>query len=548
MTLADAIKVQFYREAPIVLIVGLSIWVAFACLGDRSRLRIRDWLGKIAERRAMWIALFTLAPLLIRLAALPWLPIPSPKLHDEYSQLLSADTAAAGRLANPTHPQWRHFETIYVLQQPSYSSIYPPGVGAALAVGQRLFGHPWFGAQIASALTCGAVCWLLFSLVPPIWAIAGSLLYASRLGNFSYWADSYIGGSIPALGGVLLIGGLVRFVETRLARYSFIMALGWAFVWFTRPYESIVLGSGAIIVLLFGLRKTFTHHILGRVILPAVPVILATAAITGLHNWRVTGSPLTFPYKLSQKMYGVPSGFLWQDPLPGPTDIRYAGQRDVYLFQRERQTQSASGESLFTYYFSAALYWVQFYLGFLLLPAAVIGFKAVAGNPWRTRFILWLAAAGVSSALYGFFFPHYHAPYAAIVLWLVIEGLRRLSTRHAVIAVSLLVSACISGLMTRGFIEHINREEVEIPLQRESGRHLVLVHYDEHHSFHNEWVYNRADIDSARIVWARQIDPVSDAELVQYFKDRTVWRVEVDQTPPHLTREIPRGAFSASTR
>jgi hypothetical protein len=60
------------------------------------------------------------------------------------------------------------------------------------------------------------------------------------------------------------------------------------------------------------------------------------------------------------------------------------------------------------------------------------------------------------------------------------------------------------------------------------GDDLVIVRYGEEHNFHREWVYNRAVIDSADVVWARDISPEENRELIQKFKRRRVWLLDVN--------------------
>ena len=75
------------------------------------------------------------------------------------------------------------------------------------------------------------------------------------------------------------------------------------------------------------------------------------------------------------------------------------------------------------------------------------------------------------------------------------------------------------------------------------GKQLAIVRYAANHSVFDDWVYNAAEIDGSHVVWARETGSDADAELLHYFRDRTVWLVEPDANPPRIT---PYATSSAS--
>jgi hypothetical protein len=100
------------------------------------------------------------------------------------------------------------------------------------------------------------------------------------------------------------------------------------------------------------------------------------------------------------------------------------------------------------------------------------------------------------------------------------------------------VSAGMRPYETWNAINHGNPERrvyVNRKLAAMPGKLLVFVRYLPRHVFQDEWVYNSADIDGARVVFARDLGTEANEQLRQYFPDRKVWLLEPDYPVPQVT-------------
>ena len=70
------------------------------------------------------------------------------------------------------------------------------------------------------------------------------------------------------------------------------------------------------------------------------------------------------------------------------------------------------------------------------------------------------------------------------------------------------------------------RQKIVTRLNAIAGKHLVLVRYNNPSIIEN-WVYNQADIDAAKIVWARDMGEKKNTRLFEYFYDRRIWLIDI---------------------
>jgi hypothetical protein len=510
--------------------------------------------SSLARRKTLSVVLTGASVLALRVALIPLLGVPEPMWHDEYSFLLAADTFAHGRLTNPTHPMWKHFESFHIIQQPTYMSMYPPAQGLILAAGQVL-GHPWIGQLLATALMCSALCWMLEAWLPPAWALFGATLAVLRLGILSYWMNSYFAGSLTVLAGALVLGALPRIRRHGRLRDAVVMGVGLAILANTRPYEGLVFSlpiAGAMLVWIVRQKRMTAQTVMGRVVLPLILILAITGAAMGYYFWRVTGDPLVMPYQVDRQTYAMAPYFIWQHARPEPL-YRHAVMRDFY--QGWEYHDYLSGMTPLGYV-RRLLYNIyglwKFYAG-PALTIPLLAFPCIFRDR-KMRLPLVVAAFVAAGTLLAVWTgAHYVATATGLLFLLVVQCMRHLrvwrwagkpvgaALVRAVPAICVaMIGLRLCAVATSAPIEQPwprgNLKRAAILHQLEAGpdKHLIIVRYGPEHGSHIEWVYNRADIDGAKVAWARDLGEEQNQELLRYFSERRVWVLYADESPPRL--------------
>jgi hypothetical protein len=540
---------HFWPTAEIALALTLALALVALwkpAFGETAFHQIEKLLSRLAERKKLAVCLMFFSVVAIRLAVLPLLPVPIPGIHDEFSYLLMADTFAHGRLANPTHPMWMSFETFHVNWFPTYSSMYPPAQGFVMAIGQ-LLGNPWIGVLLSDAAMCAAILWMLQGWMPARWALLGSVFAALNLGIASYWMNSYWGGAVAAAGGALVLGALPRIRRRASVGNAVLLGLGVAILANSRPYEGLLFCVPAGVWLLWWLigrikSRDSAGTRIRNVFVPLSAVVLLALAFIGFYNLRLTGNALLFPHVLNTRTYHSTPLFLWEHLKP---ELTYNNQQfeDFYNGWEREDYQTTWKDARDVTAEKLARMGVEFFWpgALFVLPALPFAFRDRRMRLLVVAFFLCLA--GVFAVIWSA--PHYAAPLICVIYALLAQAVRYLRTmkwkaRQTGVALSralvvlLVISTCVN--VARRACDPLwwtctgdsSRVAVTKQLLDTPGKHLIVVRYSDDHNIHDEWVYNGADIDGSRIIWARELDKDQNDRLFSYFKDRQVWLVEPD--------------------
>ena len=485
--------------------------------------------------------------------------LPHPAFHDEVSYLLAGQTFASGRLTNPSHPHWEHFETFQVLSQPTYMSKYPPAQGLALAMGIWIDDTPIVGVWLMTAFACAAIGWALLAVLPRRWALLGGLLSAMHP-LVLQWNNSYWGGSIALGAGALLIGSAIRLNRGIDGRNAAIFAVAIAILANARPYEGLVLTLLVGFPLLISiLRRPTQRTLLLRRALPVVAAILLLNFVwMGVYNHAVTGSVWRLPYVEYESQYAITPPLVI---LPPPDEKSYRHPvMEVYYRQwewpqYEKQNQLAELPGAFLEKAVAAMRQLIRGAGDWSderVPAAVnlmrLGIAIpLLALPWtliRRRLVR--RAMGLAMIFLAFsflalwFFPHYAAPIGIVLLAIHVMLLRELWAMgvamrwvvRLVLACHVIDAASALVVIRDDLINPrlVARVQLDTELRSDPHPWLVIMDRPGVPIAHLEWIFNGPDLLHNQVIYARSMGVDRDAALIRFARGqgRRIGRITTD--------------------
>ena len=519
-------------------LVVFALAARFPALANRAG-AVLSVAASVVTRRAWMGALLAAAlPMAIRLALLPWWPVPDPKIPDEFCYIYAADTFAAGRLVNPAHPLWHFFEAPHLMAHPAMYSKYPPAQGLMLAAGQLLFGDPWFGVWLSSGLLCAACYWLFLAMVPRRWALLGALIVSAHLGLTGYWMNSYWGGNVAAGAGAVMLGSFLRLRRRARPVWAATFAAGWTVLAASRPYEGAVLFAIPLAVALAAGKRRMP----GRVWMSGAAAAAFGGLLLGGYNMAATGKPWKLPYVAHSERYSYVPPFAFMPLQPKPPVRQEILQ--ATMDYDEGPYRKMNGPERFQWLGTQWAKILAACLPTILFLPLVLAVTLIWAR--RTRWLVALLGLGIAGlSVETFHFAHYFAPFVPLLLLLTVLALRSLTEgtwRRAVLAALLVGAAGHAALAVIREVKHAEpkhpvslRPVIEAHLAAGFEDHLIFVRDTEFAGgLRPSWIYNRAAMEKAPVIWAADLGEEENAKLMRMYPERRVWRLPVK---PPITLE-----------
>lgn len=521
-------------------------WILWVVLGALAALRPELYLY---VKRALAIVSKVFSPrpwlfyigvgsavLLTRLALLPFNDIPRPVIHDEFAYILQADTFAHGRLTNPApkHPEF--FEAEQILVRPTYNGKYFPAQPLFMALGQVLFGHPWYGVWLSCGLMAVALLWAVGGWLPFRWVVlSAAVVYP--LATFSYWMDSYWGGSVTALGGGLVLGAYPR-------RNGWMLGLGAAILVLSRPYDAMAVLIPVGISLLW-------KKVDWKILSPATVVVGVALGWFAYNNAAVTGNPARPAYAEWTSQYAVVPALTILPPLPPKNfaheilKMNYRGW-EIDRFERAKTLPFFWKYRPQEWFEAGSKLLVDPVLLFVTLLSLLWAWKIKSARLPLLTVMLWLASSLVVYAC----FAHYASPVTASLLILSVTSFRllclirwpqRVTGRFLAYVLPLVIlingagKPVLLALRTKSPYDMkpaiVQKDRVTNSLlDSDPGPHIVFVHYSGFLIPHAEWVYNTANIAAQEVIWAQDMGPDKNRTLMRDYPGRKYWLFDPDQS------------------
>jgi hypothetical protein len=324
------------------------------------------------------------------------------------------------------------------------------------------------------------------------------------------------------LGGALLFGSVFRFPQRLLLCHTLMFGLGIIILGNSRPFEGAIACCTAIPIIIVEVRQWILNQqgkqLFCKFILPLSLILIFLVSWVLFYNYNLTGDIFKLPHN---HWMIVTEDFV--------ESYNYWGSPDLLVSSEILELWSFFIGPILSISILGLLSFIKdknivFSLGILIIVTSI---SVIQSHAW----------------------PHYIAPISCLIFILIIQGFKFIYSFQrkgiswgkyfiiAIAAVYFMKSALSLSIKIyngpRQDWAHTRSEIIQC-LKRHEPKDLIIVRYDTDHNVHREWVYNRADIDHAEVVWARELSPTQDKDLLAYFSDRQVWLLLADQYPPLL--------------